>query len=190
MIVDIYGSRRFSPNHTGNSIFYFVLFFCCLPELLLASNPSKDDTYPNEKRLFHIERSKNKNIVCYDINTNKTGEPDEKKPLSVYWINREEHPGQQGELSYIQRKLAYGYTVLGKQNGIITIELNAAKNRKITIERNKQGYFCRIEINGQPSVLTKIYIKTKTSNSLQVEYVDVEGFDLVTGTPVTERITP
>ena len=132
------------------------LFFFCLMGLLLASDLYKDDTYPNEKRLFHIERSKNKNIVCYDLNTDTTGVPNEKRPLSVYWINREEHPGRRGELSLIQEKLAYGYTVLGNQNGIITIELNATKNRKMTIERNGQKYFCRIEINKQPSVLQKI----------------------------------
>jgi len=163
------------------------LFFFCLLGLLLSSDLYIDDTYPDEKRLFHIERSKNKNIVCYDINTDKTGVPDEKKPLSVYWINREEHPGRRGELSFIQEKLAYGYTVLGNQSGIITIELNATKNRKITIEHNGQKYFCRIEINKQPAVLQKIYVKTKTSNSLQVEYVDLHGFDLVTGSSVTER---
>jgi len=60
---------------------------------------------------------------------------------------------------------------MGKQNGVLAIELNAAKNRKITVERNEEKYFCRIEINNQPSVLQKIYVKTKTNNSLQVEYV-------------------
>ena len=166
------------------------LFFCCLPVLLWASDPKTPDTYPNEKRLFHIERSKNRNIVCYDLNADTTGVPDEKKPLTVYWIDREEHPGRRGELSFVQEKLAYGYTVAGKQNGMIIIELNAVKNRKITVERNEQKYVCRMDINQQPSVLQKIYVKTKTNHSLQVEYVDIEGFDLATGASVTERIFP
>ena len=152
--------------------------------------PEMNDSYIEDNRLFHIERSKNKNIVCYDINTDATGVPDEKKPLTVYWINREEHPGRRGELSYIQEKLAYGYTVKGKQNGVVAVELNAAKNRKITIERNEEKYFCRIEINNQPSVLQKICVKTKTNNSLQVEFVDIQGFDLATGASVTERFFP
>ena len=166
------------------------LFFFCLPGLLLAFDLDKDDTYPNEKRLFHIERSKNKNMVCYDLNIDLTGKPDEKQPLSVYWINREEHPGRRGELSYIQEKLAYGYTVEGKQSGAIIIGLNAVKNRKITLERKEGKYFCRIEINKQPAVLQKIYVKTKTNHSLQVEYVDIQGINLATGTPVTERFFP
>jgi len=168
----------------------FVSSFCCSSGLLRATTPDNDGTYRTEKRLFHIERSKNKNIVCYDLHANATDAPDEKKPLSVYWINREERPGQYGKLSYIQEKLAYGYTVKGKQNGKIVIELNAAKNRKITLEHNGQEYFCLIDINRQPSVLQMIYIKTKTGNSLQVEYVDIQGLDLATGAPVTERFTP
>ncbi len=154
-----------------------------------ASSP-EDDTYGTETRLFHIERSKNKNIVCYDLNADAAGAPDGKSPLSVYWINREEHPGQQGPLSYIQQKLAYGYNVVGKQDDVIVIELNAVKNRKITLDRNDGKYICRMEINKHPSALLKVYVKTKTSNSLQVEYVDIQGYDLATGTSVSERITP
>lgn len=128
--------------------------------------------------------------MCYDLNTDVTGKPDEKQPLSVYWINREEHLGKRAELTYIQQKLAYGYTVEGKRNGAIAIGLNAAKDRIITVERNEQNFFCQIEINGKPSILTMIFIKTKTPNSLQVEYIDIEGLDLMTGASVKERYIP
>jgi hypothetical protein len=166
------------------------LFFCCLSGHSFAAEPNKDNTYSTENRMFHIERSKNKNIVCYDLNTNEKGDLDEKNPLSVYWINREAHPGQRHELSYIQEKLAYGYTVAGKHNGVIAIELNATQKKKITIEHNEQTYFCRIEINRKPSILQKLYVKTKTPNSLQVEYVEIQGIDLATGASVTERFFP
>ena len=167
-----------------------VLAYHCLPVFSLAPDPDEDDTYSTEARLFHIERSKNRNIVCYDLHADATDKPDEKSPMSVYWVNREEFPGKQGSLSYIQQKLAYGYAVIGNKNGVITIELNAVKGRKITIEQNNQKYFCRMEINKQSSTLSKIYVKTKTSNSLQVEYIDIQGYHLVTGALVTERITP
>ena len=168
-------------------VVYFVHSLCYSIDIEPDRN---DNTYGTEKRLFHIERSKNKNIVCYDLNIDTAGVPDEKKPLTVYWINREEHPGQRDELNFIQERFAYGYTVKGKQNGIISIELNAAKNRTITIERNQDKYVCMIEINKRPSVLQKLYVKSKPNNSLQVEYVDIHGFDLTTGASVTERFFP
>ena len=167
-----------------------VLAHHCLPVFSLSANPADDNTYSTEARLFHIERSKNRNIVCYDLHVDATGKPDEKSPMSVYWVNREEHPGKQGSLSYIQQKMAYGYTVTENQNGVIAIELNAVKGRKVTIEQSNQKYFCRMEINKQPSTLSKVYVKTKTSNSLQVEYIDVQGYNLETGVLVTERIKP
>ena len=167
-----------------------ILAHHCLPAFSMTPDPGEDDTYSTEARLFHIERSKNRNIVCYDLHADATDKPDEKSPMLVYWVNREEYPGKQGSLSYIQQKLAYGYTITGSQNGVITIELNAVKGRKITIEQNNQKYFCRIEINQQPSTLSKVYVKTKTSNSLQVEYIDIHGYNLETGVLITERITP
>lgn len=172
-------------------IICFVLIICCLPVFSSSPDPGEDGTYSTETRLFHIERSKNRNIVCYDLNADAAGgAPNGKSPLSVYWINREKHPGQQGALSYIQQKLAYGYSVAGKQDGVIVIELNALKSRKIILDRNGGKYICRMEINKHPSALLKVYVKTKTGNSLQVEYVDIQGYDLATGTPVTERIIP
>ena len=171
-------------------IIWFVLTCSCLPAFSLVIDPGEDDTYNTETRMFHIERSKNRNIVCYDLNLDVMNSPDKESPLSVYWINREEHPGRHGDMSYIQKKLAYGYDVVGKQNGAITIVLNAVKNRKITIEQNKKKYICRMDINNKSSVLSKIYVKTRPSNSLQVEYVDIHGYNLETGVVVTERIIP
>jgi len=150
----------------------------------------EDDTYATENRLFHIERSKNKNIVCYDLNADDTGVPNDKKPLTVYWINREKYPGRRGELSFIQEKLAYGYTVIRKQEGRFYLELNATKNREITLESREEKYICRIDINSQPAALQKIYVKSKQNNSLQVEYVEIQGIDLATGVSISERFYP
>lgn len=172
-------------KHTICSI--FILFF---PYVYLTAKDLPDETYHTVNRLFYIERSKNKNIVCYDLNPGVKGKPDDKNPLSVYWINREEHPGQQDALSYIQSKLAFGYAIIGKHSGVIAIELNAVKDRKLTIEWDGEKYFCQTNINKQPSALYKIYVKTKTSNSIQVEYVDIYGYNVNTGLLVTERITP
>ena len=167
-------------------VFNFVPFLCYSSEL----QPESNDAYSVENRLFHIERSVNRNIVCYDINLDRAGVPDEKRPMSVYWINREERAGQRGELSFIQERFAYGYSVTGKRNGVIIIALNAVKNREITIEHNGEKYFCKLNINNSPSALHKIFVKTKPNNSIQVEYVDIHGFELATGVIMVERIFP
>jgi hypothetical protein len=161
---------------------------CCLTLFFFAFKAS-DDTYPSKTRLFHIERSKNKNIVCYDFKIDADGKPDTKMPVDVYWINREEEPGKRGELSQIQRKLAYGYTIVGQDDKSVIIELNAVKNRKIIIEEDKQHHYSgKIMINQQQSILHKVYVKTQSINSMSVEYVEISGINTQTGLPVSERI--
>ena len=83
-------------------LFPFVASFAADPE---------EGTYPTVGRLFHIARSVNKNLVCYDVNL-RDGKLDTHDPLNVYWVNREKHPGETNGLSYIQRKMAYGYKLI------------------------------------------------------------------------------
>jgi len=168
----------------------YILLFIMAFGVSSGFEDDEEDTYATDKRLFYIERSKNKNIVCYDLNADDTGVPNDKKPLTVYWINREKYPGRRGELSFIQEKLAYGYTVTRKQEGRIYLELNATKNREITLESREEKYICRIDINSHPAALQKIYVKSKPNNSLQVEYVEIQGIDLATGVSISERFYP
>ena len=47
------------------TVVYFFIFF--------GFSFVNNETYSTEKRLFYVERSKSKNIVCYDLNTNTMG---------------------------------------------------------------------------------------------------------------------
>lgn len=146
-----------------------------------------DNTYPTPQRLFHIARSVNRNLVCYDVNLEK-GNLNPRKPLKVYWINREEHPGKRGELSYIQRKMAYGYKVVSSRPGLSICTLTAYPKRQLVITRWKSGYACLVTINKQKALLRSLYVKAHPRNPLKVEYVELRGVSVATGRPVTERV--
>lgn len=159
-----------------------LLVFLALPFLLLG-----DDIFTTDYRLFHVERSKNKNIVCYDANViNKR--LDESNPINVYWINREERMGEKNGLNAIQRRLAYGYKILSKSENSASIALNACPDRKMVIEEIQGKYQCTIVINNKKSILQKIYVKTKTPNSIKVEYVELTGSAIDSGELITEKI--
>ncbi|MDR0815587.1 MAG: DUF4833 domain-containing protein [Bacteroidales bacterium] len=129
--------------------------------VILTAFKEPDDTYPTEHRLFYIERSKNKNIVCYDYNVTDEGKLNLLAPLNVYWINREQTPGRRGELNYIQRSMAYGYSVVKQDNEIPVVALQPIKNRTIAIEADRSRQFiCKMEIDNQWADLQKIYVKT------------------------------
>lgn len=161
-----------------------VCFILLLPDLISG----QENTYPTEQRLFHIERSKNKNLVCYDMNL-IDGKLNTKEPLDIYWINREEKPGEKKGLTAIQKRLAYGYKLISQGDDSCEITLSAYPDRKLTIRKHDDKYVCIIVINGQPAILKSLYVKAKPSNSLSVEYVELKGLSFDTGAQVSEKVS-
>jgi hypothetical protein len=163
-----------------------VLLFCLL--IVLPANVfPKDNTHSAKGKLFHIARSKNKNLVCYDVNY-AGGKLDTKNPLTIYWLNREDRPGETSSLNILQKKLAYGYKLISQGDDSCEITLNAYPGRILTICRQGAKYVCLITINKQTAILESLYVKAKPNNSLSVEYVELQGISSHTKQPVSERI--
>jgi len=148
---------------------------------------AEDNLLKTEERLFHIERSKNKNLVCYDINL-KEGRPDKKNPLTIYWLNQEDKPGHTKELTLLQKKLAYGYKLMSHNEDSFEATLSASPERLLTICKEGSKYVCMIIINNEPAILQSLYVKAKESNSLSVEYVELRGITVSDRRPVSEKI--
>lgn len=148
---------------------------------------AQDNTYPTPKRLFRIERNKNRNLVCYDANITD-GQLNLKDPLKIYWVNREKEPGKITNLSMIQRKLAYGYKLISASGESCKITLSAYPGRELTLTKQGADYVCLIEINKKPAVLQSLYVKAKESNFMTVEYVELRGISLDSKQPISERV--
>lgn len=155
--------------------------------LFTAEINSQNRGIESSYRLFHIERSKNKNLVCYDVNLSN-GVLDLKEPLDIYWVNQEEHFGEIKGLSGIQKRLAYGYKIVSRENDACKITLTAYPERELIIRKEKDQYKCIITINNQPCILQKLYVKAKASNSLSVEYVELTGHSIHSGEKITEKV--
>ena len=167
-----------------------ILGWLCLLFLpfssVLAEN-TDGNTYKTPERLFHIARSANRNLVCYDVNLSN-GKVDNKKPIKVYWVNREENPGEKNGLNYIQRKLAYGYKVQEHGLNLWKCSLTAYPKRNLILTKYKNRYVCMIDINHQKSILESLYVKANPKNPLKVEYVELRGVSISTHRHVTERV--
>ena len=97
--------------------FLFALFG---PMIILEENyaQNRDDAIdsfvekenlpvPDEERqLFYLQRDPNTNTVIYTLNI-KDGEIDENQPVNAHWIRYAEG-GKRTNLSFVQRKFAYG----------------------------------------------------------------------------------
>ena len=138
-------------------------------------------------RLFHIARSLNRNIVCYDVQL-AGGQLDQKRPIHVYWHNNEDHPGRESDISAMERKLAYGYNVKSVSAQEAVVALTAYGKRTIKICKQGGKWVALININGKECQLSHIYVKTKTAVS--VDYIELHGKPTAGGPAQKETIRP
>jgi hypothetical protein len=146
---------------------------------------------PLQDSLFHIERSKNANIVQYDALVDESGDLLSKEPITGYWIRHAEQ-GQVEELSWAQKKLAYGFKVkLKPGENIANMELAAKLGRSITIMRSDKDYKAVTDIEGVASYLDRIFIHSSGKGlSTKVDYIELFGQSVSDQTEQYERFIP
>ena len=152
--------------------------------LCLLALPLMAQDHPN--LLFHISKSANKNIICYEANLDGSS-LNQKEPVHVFWHNNEDRPGAEDELSYVQKKFAYGYKTVNASTSEAEITLKAYGQRSIHIRKNGGKWQAFIVINGKESLLTEVYVKSREGHSTSVEYVLLKG--TLNGTAVQEKVT-
>jgi len=139
--------------------------------------------------LFVIERSKNRNLVQYEVCLKDSTELIDQSPVKAYWVLEN---GETKTLNALENKLAYGLrsqTRVGTNRYVIN--LAALKARDIIVERVGGNYKAILLIDGKQSYLEKVYVESEErwSGLPKVHYVDVFGSTVNTHTPVKERLT-
>jgi len=153
------------------------------PAILHGDEPSRDS-------LFHIERNKNANIVQYDAQV-KDGKLYSKEPVVGYWI-RLAHEGQIKELTWVQKKFAYGFTVkLNKEENTAILDMAADLGRTILVKRDGEDFRAIAEIDGVESYIDKIFIHaTGKGTSTKVDYIEMFGKAVKDQVEQVERFSP
>ena len=167
-----------------------MIVICLALALLYAPLPVQAET-PARQHLFHIERSKNANIVQYDAQVGADGKLFKKEPVVGYWIRLAEQD-QVKELSWIQRTFAYGFdTRLDKGRESVELHMKANVGRKINIVLKGDEYRATIMIDGALSYFEKMYINaSRNGMSIKVRYVELYGEDMQTGEVRYEKFVP
>ena len=147
------------------SLLYSLLWSISIHAYAHSRDTDPNSTYPTPDRLFHIARSLNRNLVCYDANQTN-GKLDTKEPIKVYWLNREMEPGKTNGLSFIQKKMAYGYKVVSITEHTCTITLTAYPEKKLTICREGDHFVCHVKIDNRQAILQSLYVKASPNLSL------------------------
>ena len=110
-------------------------------------------------------------------------------PSFPHCTHRDMEPGKTNGLSFIQKKMAYGYKVVSIAEHTCTITLTAYPEKKLTICREGDHFVCHVKIDNRQAILQSLYVKASPNNPLNVEYVELQGITTDTGVPVTEKVS-
>jgi hypothetical protein len=177
-----------------------IWFGLAVPSLAVSDNtvnPADGGQYPvpqlNEKVLFYVQRTHNRNTVIYELNYQFDGNIDKKEPLHPMWIRYEEGGGRK-DLSFIQNRV-YGLNVKQLDKDTWLMHFRSYNKRVIYLRRNEKNNTFRamILINGKIANLTSLFIFSVTNTMgipSSAKYIDISGTDPVTGAVVLERVIP
>jgi hypothetical protein len=143
------------------------------------------------RHLFKIERSKNTNIVQYDVQVTPDGKLYQKKPVIAYWIRLAED-GRKRELTFFQRKFSYGFkTKYDAGSNSAILQMVAARSREIKVYEVEGKYRGETRIDGQPAFLERIFVTSiKNGFYRKTNFIELFGKDIKTGVDCYEKLTP
>ena len=139
--------------------------------------------------LFVIERSLNANSVHYDANLMPNGELDPRQPVAAYWVMADEN-GRREELTGIEKRYAYGFTVAPSDNPRrYRLQLAAQPQRTVYVYRQCDTVRAETTIAGRRAYLKRIYVTTHRVLVVPtVRYIELFGVDAATGEEVSEKV--
>jgi Domain of unknown function (DUF4833) len=153
-------------------------------------------TYPvppvSALSLFYLQRSTNTNTVIYDLNLDKTGKANADAPVRSYWIRYAEQ-GQRQELSFIQRKFAFGLTSKAIGADKYDIRIVSYKKIPLTLMRSPDGkYHIFAQLDQKQAVINRIFVKIEGGTFWfpNVVYLEMTGTELITGREIIKRFKP
>jgi hypothetical protein len=182
---------------------FILLSFLYISPLAIKPNTVKsfhlsestEEKFPtpaeNVNRLFYVQRSPNINTIIYELN-NKDGQLDPESPIHVYWL-RYADKGQKEELSYIQRKFAYGLITKPAGNDRYDVRFVSYKKFPLILMRAGDGkYHIFATIEQKQMMLDRIFVKIEGGSFWlpNVVYVELKGTDPSTGREITEHFKP
>jgi len=167
----------------GMLIAAFALMLTAFSGIISHASAEKNE------HLFFIERSKNKNIVYYDICHDGNNTLCAPNPVTAYWIL---HGGKKEVLSSLEKKYAFGIKPMDFQSNNYRFSIVACAKNTISVEKINGKYRASTSINNREIVLEKVYVNTKEDlfGMSTVNYIEYTGRTMQENTPVKIRVVP
>jgi len=199
IFVVLFSSYMTNLNFLSRYRWYFIVLCFVLSSLDVCaqgidqSNPSPIK-FPVPKgisnQLFYLQRDPNPNTIICQLNMDKNGVVNREEPILVYWIRYGEE-GKQQDLSYIQRKFAYG--IQTKELAKDRYELRFVSHKKLPMYLQKgddKKFHVYVTLNQKKIQVERIFVRIEGGSFWlpNVKYVEIKGLDVGKAEAVTERI--
>lgn len=176
---------------TSRITFNMKVYIIISPIIILFSSSASCQEFKS-KHLFHIERSKNRNQVYYNILIGPDCKIKDPDPIEGFWMAYETD-GKREEFNVLD-KLAYRIVDQKIENNKVHFGLKALPKKKMWVIINKIKEECQVKpfclINGKKAVIKKVYVFSKEGWVLPtVKYIDLFG-ELPDGSTIKEKIIP
>jgi hypothetical protein len=179
--------RAFAGVETHRERVYLIRGLAILALFVVASFPAKGAARSDPSELFRIERSKNKNVVCYAGRVDERGELDVEHPVVAYWLMLAKD-GKREELTWLEQQLAYGFSVERGRGGL-ALRLVAFGSRPIYLRRRGERIHAETTIGGRLAFLDSIWVQADDGLlGPQVRWIELRGSDPQSGAKRVERI--
>lgn len=152
--------------------------------------PPKDDNF-----LFYVQRTPNTNTIVYELNLNSNGSLNVDEPVHIFWIRYKED-GSREELSYLQRKYAYGLrcTLVDHEKMFYKLNFVSYSKRYLFLQKatGDKKYHIYTHIAGKWSILQRIFVSIEGGTFWlpNIKKVEMFGKETSTGKPIVEVFKP
>ncbi|HEY0839525.1 MAG TPA: DUF4833 domain-containing protein [Vulgatibacter sp.] len=153
---------------------------------IVQAEPVGGDSRQAPGTLFVIERSKNANVVAYEVRQGPAGF-DVKEPVRARWLMLDTD-GHVEDLTKLEKKV-YGVKVKHASYTEVSFAISALPDREITVRPSESGPEAIVDIGGVPARLESVYVSSSEGLVPKVKWVEMKGRSLADGSIVTERIT-
>ena len=141
--------------------------------------------------LFTLTRSKNRNVVHYNLYMDQS-EVKVITPLAIYWEMVEKN-GRIEDLNEIEKKKIYGPQFAKKESGQIIFAIAALPDFLIVVENKPCGPITRwqafLQHDGHEVVLDSVFVQLQNDDLIpKVDFVDVTGKNCLDAQEVKFRI--
>ena len=155
------------------------IVICCLS----AGIARADEPAQCQARLFHIGKSTNGNVVMYELNQDQNGGISSKEPVGMYWIYSDQ---KIENLTWLEKKLAYGIKYLGKNKGEFYV--TSVPEKIVELDERNGCIRAYTVIAGELAELEEVFVNATGSGiTTNVISINLKG-KTISGEPVTETL--